>query len=267
MIKQVLLANLQKLNRARKDSSKLKLATESGFDTVVAYRDFLLTELGEDAPHGEKPSTASAPKIIRNVHILDISGSMQGPKLDRALEGINMEMDGLKKLDEGIEYLQTVVTFHSSGTQKYLIDNVPIKDAKHIRCRAQNYTALNETIGKVLTKLSEDKAYKDCKTLIKIFTDGGENDSTGKFRTYQAVSKLIGICEDLGFTVTFVGTDRDVKNVIQKLKIDISNTLIHDNTSEGVEAAYGQTVNSTMSYSKDVVAGKPVRKGFYKKLK
>ena len=48
------------------------------------------------------------------------------------------------------------------------------------------------------------------------------------------------------------------------LNIDKSNTLVHDNTGEGVKKAFDTTLKATRTYSKKVTKGEDVLTGFYK---
>ena len=67
-------------------------------------------------------------------------------------------------------------------------------------------------------------------------------------------------------TVTFIGTDFDVENVISRLGIDKSNTLSYDGTAKGLEASFDATIASRVEYSTNVVQGKDVSRGFYKNI-
>jgi hypothetical protein len=200
---------------------------------------------------------------VHNVHILDASGSMDsGGKFKNALLGINQEVEALKA-DKAVNYTQTIVDFSYSQDIKIHYWKENLDNVKQLRGTTRGSTALNETIGFVLSKLLGETKKTD-KVLVKIFTDGGENDSKGKYASNNAVAKLIEECEGKGFTITFVGTDYDTKQVINKLKIRESNTLVHDNTGAGVTRSFTKSIQATTMYSAKLQAGEDVLDGFYK---
>lgn len=249
--KDQLLLDYRKSNKAR----RTKIVLKAGFADEAGY---LIWLMGPDAVPEEKP-------IIHNVHIVDISWSMHGSKLAAAVQGVNSEIAELKK-DDTVEYLQTIVNFSGPYQITTVVDKVPIADVRSYRADAINSTALNQAVGETLVKVRINKKAGE-KVLVKIFTDGEENASTGEFRTPAALKKLIQECEENDFTVTFVGTDRDVRHVINTLSIDESNTLAHLNTADSIGAMFRATTSATMLYAKNVKEKKSVKRGFYKSLK
>lgn len=258
MNKEFFKTQLSKLTSANVDR-KLKLATENGYSTVEEYK--------EDLKNMLSLFPADKKHVIHNVHILDRSTSMGSwdngsNKLNMALKGINAEIEELKK-DTTVEYLQTIVDFGS--TSKCSVDRVPIQDMNEFHTVANGMTVLYQTVGETLIKLKKSQA--DEKVLVKIFTDGGENRSTGMYKKPAVLAELIKECEDNGFTITFVGTNIDVKSVVSNLSIDASNTLSHDNTSRGVQDSFEKSMNATTVYTSNIKAGKSVKLGFYKNVK
>ena len=69
------------------------------------------------------------------------------------------------------------------------------------------------------------------------------------------------------FTITFIGTDRDVENVISAFKFDRSNTLKYDGSADGLIATMNTTIDAWVAYKNNVLEGKNVTKGFYKNIK
>jgi uncharacterized protein YegL len=245
-----LLAKFQKANKER----KLYLANKAGYDNIDDYKKAL-----EASVTGSVTTAPTVIPVIHNVHILDISGSMSGEKLRNAIKGINAELEELKK-DVTVTYKQTIVTF---GNYINIIhSNEPIHNVPRINVSSGGMTALYQAIGETIEDILKTNTGE--KVLIKIFTDGEENSSRGKFRSPQAVSKIIKEAEDNNCTVTFVGTQQDVDSIIRQLSIDSTNTLVHNNTGEGVEEAFSRSLGATRSYSKKVLAGEDVLKGFYK---
>lgn len=134
----------------------------------------------------------------------------------------------------------------------------------NISIDVDGYTALFDAIGQTFKRLSEHVKTGD-KVLMNIYTDGGENDSRN-FRADE-ISEMIRDRSKKGWTVTFVGTQVDVNFVNSKLSVDMSNSLVYDGSSEGLEASFVATRSARTSYTSDVLAGNDVSVGFYKNIK
>lgn len=251
--KDQLLLEYRKANK----KSRISLLKREGFATETDYLSFLLAPDATVAD--EKP-------IIHNVHIVDISGSMAGGKLRSAVQGVNEEVEELKK-DTTVNYTHSLVEFSGPNHIKTVCWKTPIGDVGLYATRDIDSTALNQATGQTLEKLvSEMKS--DEKVLVKIFTDGGENSSQGKWKLSSDLKEFIKQCQDkYGFTITFIGTTNDVQQVIQNLSIDISNTLTHDNTAHGVYMASMARGIATKAYASKVLKKEDVKKGFYKDIK
>lgn len=217
------------------------------------------------APKRNKiPNKSGIKPIVHNVFILDCSGSMgsyQGSKYMTALESINEELLVLSK-NEDVTFTQTLVEFGSHKsihiTRYMSIDH----SALPIRRNDLGMTALNDTILLTLNKLRSDKKPEE-KVLVKILTDGGENDSIVANST--TIKELMATCEKEGFTITFIGTTSDTVIAIGAYGLHVSNTMSHDNTSAGIKAASQFRTASTMSYSKGVADGVDVTENFFTK--
>lgn len=206
-------------------------------------------------------------QVIHNVHILDGSGSMQGGKYNNALEGINAEQLRLQE-DDSTRYTQTVVEFSSNyNNQTVMTEHSfmrPIKTCQPVKGKgADGGTPLYETVGVMLEKILLGMEPGD-KVLVKIFTDGEENSSKGKYKDGAKLKELVAECETKGFTVAFVGTEKDVYNVVRNVGIPMSNTYMHMNTPESISMSYTAMADSTMLYSKRSASGQSVTKGFFK---
>lgn len=94
---------------------------------------------------------------------------------------------------------------------------------------------------------------------------GEENSSTGKYKDGRKLKELITECESKGFTVTFVGTEGDVFNVVRELGIHMSNTHSHLNTPESISSSYMMRTSSMVNYTANVASGQSVNKGFFQK--
>lgn len=188
-------------------------------------------------------------KTVHIINILDSSGSMghnKNSKWSSAVRGVNAEIAALKK-DNSVNYLYTLVVFGRS--HRIIFDKVPIANVEYTDTwRSTRSTSLYDTIGKILSKY-----FTNDSVLVKIFTDGEENSS----RTWNSdsVQSLISEKEAQNFTITFVGTDKDVKYIVRNLKIAEGNTLVHDNTAKGVKAAFEVSNDATVQYSKGISRG------------
>jgi uncharacterized protein YegL len=238
--------------------AKFRLARKYGYDTPEAYLAHLKEEIG-DQPTEDVIETP----VIRNVHILDASGSMGGSKIANAIKGINDEISELRQ-NTTVRYFQTIVSFSYGNDILTHAMDVPVNLIPVFNTHTRGMTALYQAIGETLQKLI-DTSMEGAKTLVKIFTDGSENNSRGEWRNADILSDFIKECQDKhDFTITFVGTKNDVAKVITRLGIDESNTLIHDNTAQGVERSFNKSVHATKAYSDKVKRGDDVSRGFYK---
>ena len=252
--------NQEKLKTLLKSNQgyRIKKALSMGYSDSETY----IKALREDEPEpplGSETLPGDGDVKIHNIHILDSSGSMRGEKFDNAYEGIKYEIEELKR-DKSISYYQTLAYFYND---RPLICNY-FTELSLFRMPSRislfNVTPLYDTIVKVLEKVVEDYD-ASIKYLVKIFTDGEDNNSNVSIATTK---RLIKECEKLGITITFVGVKEDIDIVQDNLGILNSNTLIHDNTPKGIKEAFSKTLNATLSYSKKVVAKEDVLEGFYK---
>lgn len=212
----------------------------------------------------ENTTTVGIP-VIHIVHILDGSGSMRAfmgeSKFDSAKQGMKEEVAMLKK-DKQVKYLYTIVEFDSNDRILTICNKLPIEEVDFNTIpffEPYGNTAMYDAIGKTLTDLLHST--KDERVVVKIFTDGGENNS--RVFSREKVKDLITTCENLKYVITFIGVAADVRKVQRQLNIKESNTLIHNNTSKGVKEVFHTANLATMMYSKSVVLGKESNEGFY----
>lgn len=214
---------------------------------------------------------APAGKVtIHDVHIVDSSGSMSGGKYNSAIEGVNQDIMASKetaRTTPGLTSTMSIIEFSGTGSAKYHMFMKPIEEVKNFSSRnIGGMTALNETVGEAIERILAHKRPED-KVLLKIFTDGDENGSRGKYTSKKTLSDLIEkVQQDDNFTVTFVGTKNDVARVSKDLKIDLSNTLVHDNTAASVKMSFEKTVGARSMYAASAMAGEDVSKNFYSKV-
>lgn len=209
----------------------------------------------------QKQVTSSQVKI-HNVIILDGSGSMNGSKYVYACRGIIQNLTTCK--NEGIS-TYTFVEFNNIGDITNHCVLQPVSEVNLNFNGAKGYTPLYRTIGQTLDLLLEKVPSTD-KVLVNIFTDGKEEG--GDFSKYHKEGVLLNLikqCEKRGFTITFIGTEHDVDFTIKTLGIDKSNTLVHNNTGEGVKMAFNIQAEATKGYTKRVANNEDVTTGFYTK--
>ena len=248
--------------KANKDRREI-IANNAGFTSGNQYKAHLTRQIAKQPKTVEDAfPDAILPIVIHNVHIIDKSSSMIGSKLVNAVKGVNNEIKQLKQQTK-VEYLETVVSFSYDRNYQVHLDKVPVSEASRISITGNGLTALNSSIGNTLERVMKTQQVGE-KIIVKVFTDGGENASTGKYKSAQAVRELIDVCKTHDITVSFVGTENDVATVVKNLAIDASNTLIHDNTAAGVEQAFKTTQVATKKYAMRAMAGEDTLKGFYK---
>lgn len=253
-----LLNALKKANKSRREA----MAFRAGYSSAEAYKQHLMAE--DKGTKAKKKTTSK--ETVHTVNLLDVSSSMnEYGKITHALAGLNKEVLKLKE-DDNVNYVFSLITFSWNYEINTIISRKPIKQVEKISVSAYGNTALNQALGETLENLK--KSVKSERILVNVFTDGEENGSTGIYKSPAALSRLIEECTKLGMTITFVGTDKDTKRVIKDLKIDASNTLVHDNTSRGVEMAFFSKMSATTSYSASVARGvskDELTTGFYSK--
>lgn len=252
--KQQLLADFKKANKTR----RAVLANRAGFDSPEEYKEHLIAQVEKE----KQTETVKEETLltIHNVHLLDASYSMLGNKFDNAKLGINKEVEELKK-HTSINYLQTLVSFSSRGSYKVESGREELKDFKFPHKIYHGNTALYQAIVLLLSDLLKN-TNSDEKVLVKIFTDGQDNDSYR--HEIDEAKLLIDRAKEKGITVTFVGTDYDVKRIVREIKIDESNTLVHNNTAKAVLDSFATTATATKTYAARAMAGEDVLTGFYK---
>jgi uncharacterized protein YegL len=247
-IKEKLLEDFKKANKKR----KITLANRYGFSTPEEYLASL---------EGKEVIKPLVKPTIHNIVLLDNSGSMAGIKFNNAYKGIKEEIEMLKTNKE-VDYIYTLFNFTHPSNPNLVINSLPISEVKLPVINANTGTPLYDTLL-LIKETIVPNIKEDTKVLLKIFTDGKDEHSSSSVLQAASAIKLMQLA---GVTVTFVGTERDVEYIISKLHIDASNTLVHDNTGEGVERAFMTSMAATVEYSKSVVKGEDVSVGFYKKI-
>lgn len=255
------MTEVQKFKKNNKQR-RLVIAAKAGFATVELYIAHL-----ENAPKAKKVSKKAVKKnVIPTIHIVDVadaSASMAYGKIEALNFGIEQQLEELKKVNN-INYTYTLLEFSGKNHMRFIHLMTPIKDVRHQQVDTYNSTALYKAIGLALDTIT-GKMNREDKVLVKIYTDGGENDSKGtKYSSLEVVAARIAKAEREGFTVTLVGTTIDVKNIIKTLKIDASNTLTYDGTGKGLGETFTMGLAATQAFSSKVLRKEDVKVGFYK---
>lgn len=201
--------------------------------------------------------------LVHNIFILDCSGSMFGyrkpDKYGVALQGINEELKALTS-NKDVDFTHSLVEFGNQNsiyfTRWMKDDNSPLTERNDL-----GNTALNDAIYITIGKILEEKKSED-KVLIKVMTDGEENNSR---RSFNEVKELIEKAKESNVTVTFIGTEYDTNRAIHHYNLSKGNTMTHDNTVRGIQSLTQMRVSSTMSYSKAVADGANTVEDFYSK--
>lgn len=225
------------------------------FEKINFAKGIIQHELTKD----EKKVTANKP-TIHEVVILDNSGSMYGDKFNNAYQGVKDEVEMLKA-DNSVNYKYSLFNFdNSKPTLQINCQSIKLVGIKPMN--TNNGTPLYDTIVAAYEHIKE-KLVKDTKVLLKVITDGCDEHSKGGISIAKA---SITTLKSLGITTTFIGTKEDVAFIVKQLAIDVSNTLVHDNTSEGIKETFIKINAATKEYSKKIVAGEDVSTGFFMKF-
>lgn len=242
----------------------------------------------DNKPTVGNPTPGVAGGVIHIVHILDASTSMGGGKYTNALAGVNEDIEiQAKAPNDGVTVTISVVEFSSdtrtgNTTRHYIM--TPVAAATRIAGRgAHGNTPLFQTVGETIEELVKLKQPAD-KVLLKIFTDGEENSSTGLYKAdnvpagqwtryskprSEALTKLIKQVEDHhNFTVTFMGTKEELATM-ETMGFMPDNMMAHMNTAESIGSTYTSSNISTVKYRKEVMRGAPqeeLRGKFFKRL-
>jgi Mg-chelatase subunit ChlD len=203
---------------------------------------------------------------IHNVFIVDASGSMSGSKYTSAINGLNEILNGIHS-DVDSENTLTIVEFEGSSIVRRVLPNQTIpKTYRGMGCGGS--TPYLQAIGETLEFIVQERVGNydvNDKVLVNVFSDGEENTSTGKFSEPKVLKNYINELKNEGVTVTFVGTQSDVKYAVDYLAMDASNTLIHANTAASIKMSFNTTLKARAVYSKKVSLGEDVKTAFYSK--
>lgn len=187
--------------------------------------------------------------IVHNLIILDESGSMSSIK-EQIISGFNETVQSIRNAQKKYtdqEHFITLVTFNGTG-RKVLHFCSPVTDLKEIDgnlYQPDDMTPLFDAIGFSVTRLKKEIDKKtEYNVLVTILTDGEENASA-EYRG-EDIRKIISKLKSKNWTFTYIGTDHDVEAVAVKLAI--TNTLIFQKDSAGIDKMFLKESNSRAKY-------------------
>lgn len=255
-------AALDLLNRLKRANKKARetMAINNGYTSFSDAKLQLETVIAGKR-RKTPPKASKELKTIHIVDIVDVSGSMEGAKLNGSIVAVNKEIERLKK-DKSVNYIYSLCSFDYANNIKYPYFSTNVNDVKNISLKANGLTALLDAIGTTIDKIKvvNNKVH----TLINIYTDGGENASE-KYNQKE-IKVMIQLAQKNLCTVTFIGTNQDVLFAINKLGVDQTNTLTYDGSAGEFSAAYGSTSFARASFTKSVINDENVSIGFYKEV-
>ncbi len=239
---------LERFKRANKDY-KLTILAKEGYSNAEDYIKFLSKKTN-------KTKVSKSKVTIHNVFIMDDSGSMSGGKYNNGVKGIQELVKSIQS-DNLTNNTISIVDLNR-GVVNWMQDPKTVSYEGH---RNLMGTPLYITIGKTVNDLLGQIKSTD-KVLLNITTDGQDTDGFQQYNNLPQILKKVQ--KENNFTVTFVGTQGDVDFIISKLNVDKSNTLVHDNTAEGMKMSFQTTNIARQNYSTRTSVGLDTLKGFYK---
>lgn len=265
------LAALKRSNKTAREVTSVR----NGFKNYEEYKAHLENLISGKAPKKENPIKKVIIKITRKkeskkptIHLIDVldsSGSMggykKGTKFFNAIDGINNGVLEASQ-DKNVNYTYTMCLFGGWNEIKFVNQQVSLDKVTPVKKSFDGLTALNDALCKTIL-LAESFPKKD-KVLINVYTDGAENNS--KVYSKKDVANLIEKNKKANIIITFIGTQNDTDFAIKNYKIEDSNTLVYDGSSEGIKMSMKTNSLARTAFSKKVVNNENVSTGFYKNI-
>jgi len=209
-------------------------------------------------------------KTIHNIFLIDRSGSMGGfgntSKYSNAIRGLNKLLTDINA-DTETDNTISIIEFNQYGIDwNYHFDrNVKSYNGTVPDGQTPLNQAIGETLDKAMAVRSKNFDPSD-KILLMVFTDGGENDSRGKYQTFDSVREILGRAQSNGVTCTFSGPSSVITYAVDNLGFDKTNVEVHNNTGAEFERVFTKTAMARKAYSSDLSRGLDVSLAFYSKV-
>ena len=194
-----------------------------------------------------KSTATPASLTVRNLIILDASGSMQ-LIYTQALTGVNETLQTIRQAAADNSDMPQTVTLSTFSTMGFnnIYDNVAAGNATDINPRQfcpNGGTPLYDAIGRGIQTMEKVKRPEDS-VLVTIVTDGEENSSV-EF-TGQAIRSLIEQKRSQGWVFTYIGANQNVVEVAESLSI--KHSLAFAATASGTADMWMHENNSRRNF-------------------
>lgn len=202
-------------------------------------------------PTTESPSesakTASVTHVVRNLIILDESGSVMSI-YKPALDGVNETLQtirGAQNEHPGQKHYVTLVTF-DTGHYNEIYRNVPAakaQDINEMQYCPNGGTPLFDAMGRAINELRSEVGEDDV-VLVTVITDGYENAS--REYTGKAIKALVEEMRAKGWVFTYIGANQDVEKVAASMAIN--NHMAFDANIDGTKAMFAKEMKSRRAF-------------------
>lgn len=206
---------------------------------------------GSAEPQKEQPAGEPQNKTVRNLLIIDESGSMYSI-YHPSLTGLNETLQTIRQAENDNpeqEHFVTLVSFNT-GHYNEIYKNTPAKQTTDLA--ESNYspnggTPLFDAMGRAITDMDKI-AGKDDVVLVTIITDGYENAS----REYIApvIKNLVETMQAKGWVFTYIGANQDVTAVAESMSIN--NHLFFEANATGAQEMFRKDKESRKRFFRNL---------------
>lgn len=188
--------------------------------------------------------------------ILDRSGSMETVKVE-TVSGFNEELETLRSMETPEHQIGVTLTVFGT-TVDTLFVNMPVNEVAELTAETyvpKGWTALYDAVGSTIVKLEDEiSASEDDAFLVKIFSDGEENQS--KEYTGTSLSAVIHRLKTTNkWTFSYLGSNQDLGMVRETLGVDVGNLCSYSGTKSGTTTAFAASRTGTKRYLRARASG------------
>jgi len=231
----------------RKRKMRMRAAVAVGMTAVVSFAVLL-------SAYGESSSTPE--KGVHFYFLLDRSGSMSSIRND-VIGGFNAYVkDQNTDDDSNVSSRLTLVQFDSQDKHEVHIDGVPMHEVRTLTqsdFQPRGSTPLNDAIALVIARAERQEKPDEEDTIVVIFTDGEENDSTE--HTRDSIAKLIEEKEKVGWTFVYMGANVDAFEESSGIAIQSQNTQNYVPDARGVRNAFASISKASKARKSSILLG------------